>query len=261
MQHFSDSNIKSLLLGCFYYKQLSSTSVKITILFPLNRSDILKSGCVCQRGSNSFSVSWIVAAVLSRDFSVAVVLSGSCGRRHYGPLIDSRAQPGNSAEGSTLWGGCHRYPLCNFLLAGGWWLWLNLGFSPCHQHYCVGIPRVPALRILCHILSCQLWALPAGPVARHNTDYVSPTWTPAYAISPSHTHTHKHACGGSRNQAFSSPSSPLFKAPRCHPAALSFILVFCCSLEQCICPSCLEDQLGAAATDGLGEEGHTRFTM
>lgn len=80
----------------------------------------------------------------------------------------------NSVGGSALWGGCHWYPLCNFLLAGGWWLWLNLGFSPCHQHYCAGIPRVPALRILCHILSCQLWTLPAGPVARHNTDYLSP---------------------------------------------------------------------------------------
>lgn len=89
----------------------------------------------------------------------------------------------NSVGGSTLWGGCHWYPLCNFLLAGGWWLWLNLSFSPCHQHYCVGIPRVPALRILCHILSCQLWTLPAGPVAWHNT-ILAPRGPPClYAIS------------------------------------------------------------------------------
>lgn len=116
-------------------------------------------------------------------------------------MIDSCARPGNSVGGSTLWGGCHWYPLCNFLLAGGWWLWLNLGFSPCHQHYCVGIPRVPALRILCHILSCQLWTMPAGPVAWHNTDYVSPARAPAYAIS----HTHIHTLSIMPSHSFSSP--------------------------------------------------------
>lgn len=130
---------------------------------------------------------WLHAA---HFYSIPIVLSGRCERHHYSPVIDSCARTGNSAGGSTLWGGCHWYPLCNFLLAGGWWLWLNLGFSPCHQHYCVGIPRVPALRILCHILSCQLWALPAGPVAWHNADYVSPTRAPAYAISQSCTLFH-----------------------------------------------------------------------
>lgn len=107
---------------------------------------------------------------------------------------DSLALPGNTAGGSMLWRGCHWYWLCNFLLAGVWWLWLNLGFSLCHPHYCAGIPRVPALRILCHILSCQLWALPAGPVAWHNTDYASPTRGPAFAIlSPALWHTLHHA--------------------------------------------------------------------
>lgn len=147
----------------------------------------------------------------------------------------------NSVGGSALWGGCHWYPLCNFLLAGGWWLWLNLGFSPCHQHYCTGIPRVPALRILCHILSCQLWTLPAGPVARHNTDYLSPKRAPpplcylslfSPPFPPSISH-HFELYPVIQHQAFY-----LFKS--------SAVL----SLESCICPSCFADQLCSATGGG-----------
>lgn len=169
-------------------------------------------------------------------------------------MIDSCARPGNSVGGSTLWGGCHWYPLCNFLLAGGWWLWLNLGFSPCHQHYCVGIPRVPALRILCHILSCQLWTLPAGPVAWHNTDYVSPTRAPAYAISLSHTlsimPSHSFSPPPPFPPSITHHLKPHAVIQQFNSSTVLFILVFCRSLKQCIRPSCFADQLSTASGGG-----------
>lgn len=130
--------------------------------------------------------------------------------------------------GSTSWRGCHWYALCNFLLAGGWWLWLNLGFSPCHQHYCVGIPRVPALRILCHILSWQLWTLPAGSVAWHNTDSLRHTST---VPPPPHHHTytisHKNSllnCAFSLSFILPRSHPPSPTIPSCHPAALLYFL-------------------------------------
>lgn len=129
--------------------------------------------------------------------------------------------------GSTSWRGCHWYALCNFLLAGGWWLWLNLGFSPCHQHYCVGIPRVPALRILCHILSWQLWTLPAGSVAWHNTDDLRHTST-----TPPPPHHHTYTISPIRTLSSIVPShSPLSSlVPTLQHPPYQAVIQQCCSI-------------------------------
>lgn len=54
----------------------------------------------------------------------------------------------------------HWYSFGGTLLGGGWQRWLNLALRSCHQCYCVGILRVPALQILCYILSSLLPILP-----------------------------------------------------------------------------------------------------